>query len=408
MDLFPHQEVSKRFLLDRKRCILADSPRVGKTLPTAAAAMEHLPALIVCPAIVKDVWASAFEKLGFEGEVQVIKGKKMAEKIATDGITIINYDLLGSIKGIGKYQTVVFDECHRVKNLKAIRTVAALKLMARIPRVYALSGTLIPNRPSELYPIIHGLGIYRGSWHDYIYRYCRAWSAPWGLDYSGASNLLELRQIITPHILRREKDEVFTNYQEPVVSLVTFDLPIDKQEQEFNADALIDHPNPLLAFEGLASIMKEAGLRKVKPAIEFILDKLETGESIVVFAHHKDVVHAIKDEIKKHCGVSVITGETNQNHRSDIIAKFQSGENKCFIGNISATQEGVDLSVADTVVFVESVWQTSSLEQASSRVENINKTGKAPLIYLLTIARSLDHTILKKILKKKNIISQII
>ena len=56
MKLYPHQEQSKQFLLDNKRAILADQPRVGKTLPTAAAALEHLPVLVVCPAIAKTVW----------------------------------------------------------------------------------------------------------------------------------------------------------------------------------------------------------------------------------------------------------------------------------------------------------------------------------------------------------------
>ena len=165
----------------------------------------------------------------------------------------------------------------------------------------------------------------------------------------------------------------------------------------------------MLAFEGLSEIMKEAGIRKVKPSVEFILDKLETGEPIVVFAHHKEVVHAIKDELEKSgYPASVITGETPQAKRANIIADFQSGKHKVFIGNLAACQEGIDLSVADTVVFVEATWQTSALLQASSRIENINKESCAPLIYLLTIARSLDHTVLKKVLQKLNIVNQII
>jgi SNF2 family DNA or RNA helicase len=235
------------------------------------------------------------------------------------------------------------------------------------------------------------------------------WKAPWGLDVSGASNIPELREMLKPFVLRRKKADVFTEYQEPIVSLITFDLPVDHREKEFNADALMEHPTPMLAFEGLSEIMKEAGVRKVKPSVEFILDKLETGEPIVVFAHHKEVVHAIQDELEK-AGylTSVITGETPQSKRADIIAQFQSGENKVFIGNLSACQEGIDLSVADTVVFVEATWQTSALLQASSRIENINKAACAPLIYLLTIAKSLDHTVLKKVLQKQNIVNQII
>jgi hypothetical protein len=78
------------------------------------------------------------------------------------------------------------------------------------------------------------------------------------------------------------------------------------------------------------------------------------------------------------------------------------------VGNIAAMSEGVDLSAADTMVFVECTWSTSALEQASSRVENINKNGTKPVIYLLTIRASLDHNVLAKVLKKQNIVNQII
>lgn len=409
MKLLPHQETSRKFLLAKKRCILADEPRVGKTLATASAALENLPALIVCPAIVKTVWQSAFANLAPLIPVTIINGKKNATSIGADGIVIINYDLLGAIKDIGKFKTLVLDESHRIKSPKAVRTKAAQKLMKAIPNVYALSGTPIPNRPIELWPLLHGLGIYKGGYYDFASRYARMWKAPWGLDVSGASNLPELKQMLIPFVLKRRKQDVFTEYQEPIVSLITFDLPVDHREKEFSPEALMEHPSPMLAFEGLSEIMKEAGIRKVKPSVEFILDKLETGEPIVVFAHHKEVVHAIKDELEKSgYPASVITGETPQAKRANIIADFQSGKHKVFIGNLAACQEGIDLSVADTVVFVEATWQTSALLQASSRIENINKESCAPLIYLLTIARSLDHTVLKKVLQKLNIVNQII
>jgi SWI/SNF-related matrix-associated actin-dependent regulator 1 of chromatin subfamily A len=409
MKLLPHQEVSRQFLLDKKRCILADEPRVGKTLATASAALQNLPALIVCPAIVKTVWLSAFTNLAPDVPVTIINGKKNAISIGADGITIINYDLLGAITEMGKFKTLVLDESHRIKSPKAIRTKAAMKLMKKIPHVYALSGTPIPNRPIELFPLLSGLGIYKGGYYDFASRYARMWKAPWGMDVSGASNLPELKEKMKPYVLRRKKADVFTEYQEPVVSLITFDLPIDKRELDFSADALIDHPNPMLAFEGLSEVMKEAGMRKVKPAVEFLLDKLQTGEPIVVFAHHKDVVHEIYNALAKEgYESSIITGDTPQIRREAIIAHFQSGKNKVFIGNLSACQEGIDLSVADTIIFVEATWATSALEQASSRIENINKVSCAPLIYLLTIARSLDHTVLKKVLQKQNIVNQII
>lgn len=405
MKLYPHQEQSKQFLLDQKRAILADQPRVGKTLPTAAAALEHLPALIVCPAIAKTVWEAAFNKLS-DATVRVVNGKNDAMKTTQHQVVIINYDLLQYFNNAG-YQTLVLDECHRIKNPMAKRTKSATLLMKQIDRVYALSGTPIPNRPVELWPILHGLGIYRGGWYDFAARYAKMWKAPWGLDVSGSSNIPELKAMMKPHVMRRKKEDVFKDYQEPQVSLITFDLPNDKREQEFDVDALVANPNALLAFEGLAEIMKEAGMRKVGAAAEFIDDLLNAGEPVVVFAHHKDVVGKLCDELRVHKPVTVV-GDTTRAQRDKAIADFQSGKTKCIVGNIAAMSEGVDLSAADTIVFVECTWSTSALEQASSRVENIAKHGVKPMIYILTIRASLDHTVLAKILAKQNIINQII
>ena len=407
MKLFPHQEEARDFLLANRRCILADQPRIGKTLAAAAAALQHLPVIVVCPAIVKTVWEAAFNKLDPSIPVKVINGKKQAAEIIASGVTIVNYDILSSVTAFSGIKTVVFDECHRLKNNKAIRTKAAMLMMKKIDRVYALSGTPIPNRPIELWPILHGLGIYRGGWFDFAARYAKMWSAPWGMDVSGASNIPELKALMRPHVLRRKKEDIFMDYKQPQVSLVTFDLPVDKREQSFDADALLANPNALMAFEGLAEVMKEAGMRKIKAASEFISDLLQSGEPVVVFAHHKDVVHGLVEELKDHKPV-VVVGDTPSTKRTENIAAFQSGQTKVIVGNIAAMSEGVDLSAADTIVFVECTWSTSALEQASSRVENINKSGVKPVIYLLTIRASLDHNVLAKVLKKQNIVNQII
>jgi len=408
MQLFPHQQEAKLFLLSRRRAILADQPRVGKTLPTAAAALENLPALIVCPAIAKTVWEAAFAKLAPNVSLQVINGKQSASEPNSADITIINYDVLQyGVTNVDRYKTLVLDECHRIKNPKAARTKAAMLAMKKVENVYALSGTPIPNRPIELWPLLNGLGVFRGGWYDFAARYAKLWNAPWGLDSSGSSNLAELKALMIPHVLRRKKEDIFKDYKEPQVSLITFDLPNDKREQTFDADALMANPNALLAFEGLAEIMREAGMKKVKAASEFIDNLLQSNEPVVVFAHHKDVVQALQEELKLHKPV-IVVGDTPRAKRDQSIAAFQAGKTKLIIGNIAAMSEGVDLSAADTIVFVECTWSTSALEQASSRVENINKSGIPPVIYILTIKASLDHNVLAKVLKKKNIVSQII
>jgi SWI/SNF-related matrix-associated actin-dependent regulator 1 of chromatin subfamily A len=408
MKLLPHQELAVDFLLTRKRCILADQPRLGKTFPTVMASAQHLPVLVVCPAIVKTVWQTAFKKCaGLDSTV--VTGRAGAMKLPKSDVVIINYDLIQyvPVEEFEHFKTLVLDESHRIKNPEAKRTKAALWAMEKIARVYALSGTPIPNRPIELWPLLKGLGIYRGGYYDFAARYAKMWTAPWGLDVSGASNLPELKSLMKPNVLRRKKEDVFKDYKQPQVSLITFDLPVDKREKNFDADALVENPNAIMAIEGLSEIMLEAGLQKVKPAAEFIEDKLAEGEPLIVFVHHKEVARLLAEELKKY-KPRTITGETSDKNRTLAISAFQEGETNLIIGNIAAMSEGIDLSRADTVIFVEATWQTSALEQATSRMENVVKSGFTPLVYLLTIKASLDHNVLGKVLRKLSIIDQII
>ena len=415
MNLFPHQIQARDFLLSRRRAILADAPRVGKTMPAASAAIQHLPALVICPAVVKPGWVKAFAALGYQA--QEIKGRAAAQAIRPEGIVVINYDLLPDLQQLDGWATVILDESHRIKTPTAKRTKSAIKIMKATPRVYALSGTPIPNKPIELWPLLHGLGIYKRSWLEFAFRYCKAWNPPWGgLDVSGASNLPELRERLKPHVLRRKREQVFTGYQHPVVSLVELDLPNDRREKAFDADAVAEavsaNPNAILAIEGLSEIMREGGERKAPLAADFIRARIEQepDEPLVVFAWHKSVVSMLSDALKQDPPIShvVVTGETSASAKQQAIADFQAGKVQVIIGNISSISEGVDLSRANTVIFAESTWQTSALEQASARVENINKQGCAPLIYLLTIRASLDSIVLSKVLKKVGIIEQII
>jgi SWI/SNF-related matrix-associated actin-dependent regulator 1 of chromatin subfamily A len=413
--LLPHQEVARDFLLSKKRAILADAPRVGKSLGTAAAAIQHLPALVVCPAVVKPGWVKTFKALGHEA--QEVKGRAAAQAVKAEGIVVINYDILQDMPTMDGWQTLVLDEVHRTKTPTAKRTKAAMKLMKAVPRVYALSGTIPSNRPIELWPLLHGLGIYKRSWMEFAFRYAKAWNPPWGgLDVSGASNLPELREKLRPYVLRRKREDVFTGYQQPVVSLVELDLPVDKREKAFDADTVADaamaNPNAILAIEGLSEIMREGGERKAPLAADFIRSRIEQepDEPLVVFAWHKSVVAMLSDSLKQEPSIShvVVTGETSASAKQQAIDDFQAGKVQVIIGNISSISEGVDLSRANTVIFAESTWQTSALEQASARVENINKQGCAPLIYILTIRASLDSIVLSKVLKKVGIIEQII
>lgn len=407
MNLYPHQQEALDFLLSRKRAILADEPRVGKTLPAVAAAMQNLPALIICPAIVRSVIQRACATVDATVPVTVVSGRVAAsELVAGQGVYIMSYDVAPYMTSFTGWNTLVLDEAHRIASNTAKRTKAAMKLMKHTPHIYCLTGTPIPRHPIGLWPMLHGLGIYKGAWLTFAYRYAKAWQSPWGFDTTGSSNLPELKAKIKPHLLRRTKADVFKGYQAPAFSIITFDLPVSRREQELDAESLVLNPHVVLALEGLSELLLESARKKVPSCIEFIEDLVEAGQPVIVFAVHKEIVAALEDGLQAY-GVVKVVGDTPAKQRDQNIEDFQSGKADVIIGNVAAMSEGVDLSRGDTIVFVETGWSPATLTQASSRVENLQKEGGAT-IYLLTTANSLDHRVIKTILKKKGITDQII
>lgn len=407
MNLYPHQQQTLEFLLTKKRAMVCSAPRTGKSLPTMAAAMQNQPVLVVCPAIVRSVLKRACEQIDSSVPIRIIDGRKVAEALQpAPGVTIMSYDITPSIKRFDGFNTLVLDEAHRIANHTAKRTKACLKLMKATPHVYILTGTPIPRYPSGLWPLLHGLGVFKGDFFSFARRYCGLWMSPWGWNWDGATNLPELRQKLKPHFIRHTKEDVFQNYTAPQYSLVTFDLPVNRKEQTLDAEALVINPNLIMAIEGLSELLLESARKKVPSCIEFIEDLLTADEPVVVFAIHKEIVAALEEGLKSH-GVVKVVGDTPTKQRDKAIADFQEGRANVIIGNVAAMSEGVSLARADTIVFVETGWSPAALEQAASRVENLQKQSR-PVIYLLTTANSLDHRVIKVLLKKKNIIDQIL
>lgn len=103
---------------------------------------------------------------------------------------VINYDILGNKdKETGdlkikfqellkiKFQVMVGDEIHFLKNDKALRSKAFVKIAKHIPTILGLSGTLILNRPEELINILKVINRFKEIFPDenyYRLRYCNA------------------------------------------------------------------------------------------------------------------------------------------------------------------------------------------------------------------------------------------
>jgi len=217
--LFPHQIEGVAFLLGRRRAILADDMGLGKTRQ-AVVSLRHLtpggPRLIVCPASVKRNWAREIAVVSADAAVLVIEGTAPAAPAAE--WVVINYDILGrhldALLRV-RWQALVFDEAHYLKNHTSARCKLARQLTAAAAAaqptlaVQLLTGTPLTSRPRDLFVLLqlaaHPLG---RSFLAFAKRYCAAEKGEYGWKTGGASNIEELTVQLHGVMLRRSKDQV--------------------------------------------------------------------------------------------------------------------------------------------------------------------------------------------------------
>lgn len=145
--------------------ILADEMGLGKTLQVISllASQKDQPSLIVAPASLVLNWEAEFKKFAPEMKTLVLSGSKkersgqLADLTDID-VVITSYDLLK--RDIANYEPHTFayeviDEAQMIKNP---RTAAAKSVsVAKAKHRFALTGTPIENRLSELWSIFNFL-----------------------------------------------------------------------------------------------------------------------------------------------------------------------------------------------------------------------------------------------------------
>ncbi|XP_074550566.1 SWI/SNF-related matrix-associated actin-dependent regulator of chromatin subfamily A-like protein 1 [Halichoeres trimaculatus] len=422
--LMPFQREGVNFAVSKQgRLLLADDMGLGKTVQAiciAAFYRNEWPLLVVAPSSVRFTWAEAFRRwlpsLNADSINVVVKAK---DNLRSGLVNIISYDLLSRMdkQGPGNpFGVLIMDESHFLKNMKTARCKAALPLLKLAKRVILLSGTPAMSRPSELYTQILAVRpTLFPRFHDFGLRYCDAKQMTWGWDYSGSSNLGELKLLLEETLmLRRLKSEVLSQLPSKQRKVVT--VTIEGVNARLKA-ALSAAAKQLYSGDRNKKSEKEALLvfynhtaeAKLQAIMEYITDMLECGrEKFLVFAHHKLVLDHITSElVKKNVTYIRIDGTTPSAERQQLCEKFQFSTSSCVaVLSITAANMGLTLHSADLVVFAELFWNPGVLIQAEDRVHRIGQTSNVNIHYLVAKGTADDH-LWPMIQAKMNVLEQV-
>lgn len=456
LDYLPFQKAGIAYALSRPNTLIGDDMGLGKTIQAlgvmnADPSIHHV--LIVSPLSVAINWQREAAKwLTRPHSVGIATAKKLPE---TD-IVICHWGIVAkhatAIRARA-WDMVVLDESHYAKNPKAARTKVVMgdrqagipPLMAK--RQLALTGTPIPNRPVELYPIAKWLNPGEfGNWKHFVTRYCDAYQSRFGWDVSGASNLDELQEKLRASVMiRRLKKDVLKELPPKIRQVVVIGADTSDLKKALKAEQAVttqaeksltaaqvavelgktqseDAYQSAVAklrqastavFTEMSQVRHATALAKVPQVLSHVQDVLaEDGAKVVLFAHHRDVVASLKTGLEAGTadspGVKVVEvmGGMAGPKRQDAIDAFQNDvETRVFVATIDAAKEGITLTASHTAVFAELDWVPGNLSQAEDRIHRIGQRD-ACLIQHVLLDGSIDAKMAQTIMHKQEVIDQ--
>lgn len=421
-----HQKIAIEKLLANNKFILADDMGLGKTTSTVIASLESdiKKVLIVCPASLKINWKREIELYSDEN-VLIVEGKKWG---STFKYYIINYDILKNFHTTENtedsdaykiilnegFDLAIVDEAHYISNSQAQRTKLLNDILAKIPRVWLLTGTPMTSRPINYFNLLKIVNSpLTLNWKSYVLRYCKGYQFRVGgrkiWNTSGASNLDELREQTKAVVLRRMKTDIL-DLPEKIISPIWLELKNSFYDDELTEFLRISKENRkkeslTVTLNRLMKLRQLIAIEKVDHTCELIDKVLEQGRKVIVFTNFTMSLDMIYEKYGKKA--VVLDGRMSKDRRQQSVDRFQNEDKvKVFIGNIKAAGVGITLTAADTVIFNDLSFVPADHSQAEDRAYRYGQKNSV-LVYYPVFENTIEMTIYNILQKKKEIIDQV-
>lgn len=438
--LFPYQGTGVVHIERQNgRALIADEMGLGKTIEALAWCQLYYnqkPRVVLCPASLKWTWEEEVQKWMPSHKIQVIEGRK-TNTFEDDADTyIINYSIIKDWYKVLRTvnpKVLIMDEVHYIKNNRVKRTSATKFFCKAFPYIIGLTGTPIENSPADLYNIVSILDKnLLPEKQDFKFRYCGPKHNGYGWEFKGATNTEELHEVLINSVMiRRKKSEVMKELPPKLYSAVPLRISnkseykkaerlfikymqgraiedieenleglaektqnivnINEEALKELMDEIADKANPMTRME----ILKQLAVKGIMDSlIEWVINFLESGEKLLLFATHKFVVNQLYERFGK---IAVkIDGSTPTKKRQQIVNQFQTNKKiKLFIGNIQAAGVGLTLTAASYVGIIEYPWVPAKLFQAIDRAHRIGQKKMVNVTYFFG-----KDTIIERIVKQ--------
>jgi SWI/SNF-related matrix-associated actin-dependent regulator 1 of chromatin subfamily A len=160
------------------------------------------------------------------------------------------------------------------------------------------------------------------------------------------------------------------------------------------------------ALTQMTMLRQVAAKGKIEEVSEWLTDFTETGKKLVLFVNHQEILKTVK-KILQDQGINVVTfsGEDSEKERDRSVTSFQEDANcQVIICSIKAGGEGITLTAASDVAFLEVDWKPSQLSQCEDRCHRMGQKN-AVNVYYFHAHGTIDDYIFDLIEAKRKVVS---
>lgn len=351
--------------------ILADEMGLGKTIQTIAFLLSNKDkkSIVITPTALIYNWKNELEKFAPTLKVGLLHAAKSERGKILDNID--NYDVILTTyttykNDIDKYKNINFDYCiideaQNIKNPDAIITKAIKNVNAKVK--FALTGTPIENNLMELWSIFDFI------MPGYLYNKSKFKS----IFVNNDKNIIELKNLIKPFILRRTKKEVITELPDKIEQKIIIDLEKEHKRAYKGYVNLItrkikeNNQDNITVFSYLTKLRQlclspelmvknyQGKNSKLDVLINIINDS--SDEKILVFSQFTKVLEVIGKRLnEENISYSYLDGKTSAKDRVKLVEEFNTNNNKVFLISLKAGGTGLNLTSANIVVHFDPWW----------------------------------------------------
>lgn len=248
-----------------------------------------------------------------------------------------------------------------------------------------LTGTPILNRADEYFVPLNlvapekfpGLERFRRTWLEQDYK--GRWSSvkPYYKD--------SFKETIKPYLLRREKEDVFTDL--PAINRIFTVIEADKDLYAKQYNAILDRMEGVLAEKAnptywdmkdeLMELRRICGMMKIMWTADYLETcAMESTDKYAIGIHHKSVRDVLNIKLGGDKNCIKLSGEDSAEQKDWIMQNWKSSDKQFLIINMLAGGVGMDFHECDNVVILERQWNAETERQFEFRFYNPDKAIK--------------------------------